>query len=55
MQSSAAVSVQLENILLLEREQAAVNRRNLLSQITDLVTNQGTAQDQRLEERISEL
>jgi len=55
MQASAAASMQLENVLRVEREQAAVDRQNLLSQITDLVMNQGAAQDQRFEEKTSEV
>jgi kinesin family protein 11 len=43
MQASAAASMQLENALRVEREQATVDRQNLLSQITNLVMNQGAA------------
>ena len=55
MESNAAVSMKLENVLRVEREQAAVDRQNLLSQITDLVMKQGSAQDQRFEAKVSEV
>jgi len=53
MQESAAASMQLENVIRVDREQAAVDRQNLLSQITDLAMSQGVAQDQRFEEKTS--
>jgi len=54
-QSNTAVSMQLENVLRLEREQAAADRHNLLSQITNLVMKQGEDQDQRLEQKVTEV
>ena len=54
-QTNAEVSMHLENILRVEREQAAVHRQNLISQIADLVMKQGAAQDQKLEEKLSEV
>lgn len=51
-QSNAAVSSRLDEVLREEREQAAADRQNLLSQITSLVMAQGEAQDTRLGEKI---
>ena len=45
----------LENVLRMEREQSSVDCNNLLSQIIDLVMKQGAVQDQRLEEKMSEI
>lgn len=55
MQSNAAASSRLEAILQEERQQAAVDRQNLLSQITSLVMTQGESQDQRLGSKIAEV
>ena len=55
IQSNVAVSIKLENVLREEREHAAVDRQNLLSQMTNLVMKQGAAQDQRLEEKLSKI
>lgn len=55
MQSNAAASTKLDDVLKEERQQAAANRQTLLSQITNLVTLQGEAQDQRLGAKISEV
>ncbi|RDW75913.1 kinesin-domain-containing protein [Coleophoma crateriformis] len=53
MQSSAASSNRLEEVLKGEREQAAADRHNLLSQITSLVMAQGEAQDTRMTTKIA--
>ena len=55
MQANVAASVQLENPLRIEREKAAADRQTLLSQITNLILNQGVVQDQRFEEKTSEI
>ncbi|MCJ1301504.1 kinesin motor protein cin8, partial [Hypocenomyce scalaris] len=47
MQADADVSAKLEACLTEERQQAAVERQNLLSQITDLVNKSGETQDAR--------
>jgi kinesin family protein 11 len=52
MQSNAAASSRLEEVLREEREQAAADRQNLLTQITSLVMAQGEAQDARLTSKI---
>ncbi|TAQ84322.1 hypothetical protein B7494_g7356 [Chlorociboria aeruginascens] len=52
MQSNAAMSARLEDVLKEEREQATVDRQNLLSQITTLVMAQGQSQDIRLGTKI---
>ncbi|KAI9732742.1 MAG: kinesin motor protein cin8 [Claussenomyces sp. TS43310] len=55
LHSNAEVFMQLENVLRVEREQAAVDRQNLISQIADLVLKQGAAQDEKLKEKMSEV
>lgn len=55
MQSNVAASSQLDDVLKEEREQAAADRQNLLSQITSLVVAQGEAQDSRLTSKIQEV
>lgn len=55
MQSNAAASAKLDEVLQEEREQAAADRQSLISQITNLVNAQGEAQDQRLTTKISEV
>lgn len=55
MQSFAAASNRLSEVLREEKEQAAAERQNLLSQITNLVMSQGDQQDRRLEAKISEV
>jgi kinesin family protein 11 len=52
MQSNAAVASRLDEVLQEERDQAALDRQNLLSQITNLVMAQGEAQDARLGAKI---
>jgi kinesin family protein 11 len=48
MQANIAAESKLDEILRQEREQAATDRQNLLSQITGLVMAQGEIQDSRL-------
>ena len=55
MRSSAAASTKLEEVLREEKEQAAADRQNLLSQITNLVMAQGEIQDKRLSSKITEV
>ena len=55
MQSNAAASTQLEDVLRAEKEQAAADRQTLLSQITSLVMSQGEIQEQRLGVKIAEV
>jgi kinesin family protein 11 len=55
MQSNIAASSRLDEVLREERDQAAADRQNLLSQITMLVTVQGEAQNARLTSKISEV
>jgi kinesin family protein 11 len=55
MQSNSAVSSKLDEVLREEREQAAADRQNLLSQITSLVRAQGEVQDARLGTKIEEV
>jgi kinesin family protein 11 len=55
MQSNAAASTRLDDVLREEREQAAADRQSLLSQITNLVMAQGEHQDSRLGAKISEV
>ncbi|KAI9745029.1 MAG: kinesin motor protein cin8 [Claussenomyces sp. TS43310] len=55
MQANVAASSRLDTILCEERQQAAVDRESLLSQITDLFKAQGEAQDQRLHAKIGEV
>jgi kinesin family protein 11 len=52
MQSNAQAAAKLDQVLREERQQAALDRQTLLSQISNLVTAQGEAQDQRLSTRI---
>jgi len=52
MQSNAAVASRLDEVLREERDQAALDRQNLLSQITNLVMAQGETQDARLRAKI---
>ncbi|TVY28005.1 Kinesin-like protein [Lachnellula hyalina] len=52
MQSNAAVASRLDEVLKEERDQAALDRQNLLSQITSLVVAQGETQDARLGAKI---
>lgn len=55
MQANAAASARLDAVLAEERQQLAVDRRNLLSQITSLITAQGEVQDARLRNKITEV
>jgi kinesin family protein 11 len=55
MQSNAAASTKLEEVLLEEKEQAAADRHNLLSQIANLVMSQGEIQAKRLGVKIAEV
>lgn len=55
MQANSAASTKLEDVLREEREQAAVDRQTLLSQITNLVVAQGETQDARLSAKIGEV
>jgi kinesin family protein 11 len=55
IQANVAASSRLDEVLQQEREQAATDRQTLLAQITNLVTLQGEAQDQRLASKISEV
>lgn len=55
MQSSAEAAAKLDQVLQEERQQAALDRQTLLSQISGLVAAQGEAQDQRLASRIGEV
>ncbi|KAI5858375.1 P-loop containing nucleoside triphosphate hydrolase protein [Tricharina praecox] len=52
--SAATTTAQssLQTILVEEREKAAADRQNLISQITTLINNTGAAQDKRLTERV---
>ena len=52
MQAGADVSAKLEGCLTEERQQAAAERQNLLSQITDLVNRSGETQDARWASKI---
>ncbi|TVY78266.1 Kinesin-like protein bimC [Lachnellula suecica] len=52
MQSNAAVSSRLDQVLQEERDQAALDRQHLLSQVTNLVMAQGETQDARLSTKI---
>ncbi len=53
MQANKAASSQLEACLAEERQQAATDRQNLLSQITALVNASGEAQDARVTLKIN--
>ncbi|CZT05795.1 probable kinesin-related protein bimC [Rhynchosporium graminicola] len=55
MQSNAAASSRLDDVMKEEREQAAADRQSLLLQITNLVVAQGEAQDTRLASKIHEV
>lgn len=55
MQSNATASTKLEEVLREEREQAATDRQNLLSQITNLIMAQGDIQDERLGVKVAEV
>jgi len=55
MQTNAEASIRLDNILQEERQQAALDRQNLLSQISNLLTAQGEVQDQRITAKIGEV
>jgi kinesin family protein 11 len=55
MQANAAASARLDAVLTEERQQLAADRRNLLSQISSLITAQGDAQDLRLRAKITEV
>lgn len=55
MQSNVAASTRLDEVLREEKEQAAVDRQNLLAQITNLVMAQGDAQDVRIGSKIQEV
>ncbi|KAG9237089.1 P-loop containing nucleoside triphosphate hydrolase protein [Amylocarpus encephaloides] len=55
MTSSMAASAKLDGVLREERAQAAVDRQNLLSQITSLVMAQGESQDARLSGKIGKV
>jgi kinesin family member 11 len=55
MQANVAASARLDAVLAEERQQLAVDRRNLLSQITSLITAQGEVQDARLRNKITEV
>lgn len=55
MQSNAAASTRLEEILVEERKAATEDRQSLLAQITSLVMAQGEAQDQRMSQKIGEV
>lgn len=55
LQSNAKAAARLGQVLEEERQQAALDRQNLLSQITSLVTAQGEAQDQRLSAKIGDV
>ena len=52
MQSEERVAEQLEGLLEEERKQAAGDRQTLLSQITNLVNTTGSAQDERLNQKV---
>lgn len=55
MQSNAMISSRLDQVVQEERDQAAKDRQNLLSQITSLVMAQGGVQDARLSGKIEEV
>jgi len=55
MQSNAQAAAKLDKVLQEERQQVALDRQHLLSQISNLVNAQGDAQDQRLTARIGEV
>jgi kinesin family protein 11 len=55
MQANAAASSRIETVLTAERLQAAGDRQNLLSQITNLITTHGEAQDVRLTAKFQEV
>jgi kinesin family protein 11 len=55
MQQNAAASTKLEEVLHEEKDRAAADRQNLLSQITNLVMAQGEIQDKRLEVKIADV
>ena len=55
MQSNAAASSRLDEVLQEERRHAAADRQSLLTQITALVMAQGDTQDQRLGTKIAEV
>lgn len=55
MQANVAASSRLDAVLAEERQQAADDRKDLLSRITTLVNSQGDAQDTRLNSKISEI
>lgn len=55
MQSNVEAAAKLDRVLQDERQQAALDRQTLLSQISGLVAAQGEAQDQRLSARIGEV
>ncbi|KAH8669630.1 P-loop containing nucleoside triphosphate hydrolase protein [Tricladium varicosporioides] len=55
MEANVAASARLDEVLRDEREQAATDRQNLLTQITSLVMTQGEAQDARISSKVEEV
>ena len=53
MQADADASQRLETCLAEERQQASTDRKELLSQITDLIQNSGQVQDSRWASKIN--
>ena len=55
MESSVVASQNLDEVLQEERKQAATDRSSLLAQITNLITAQGNAQDERLVTKVGKV
>jgi kinesin family protein 11 len=55
IQANAFASSKLDTVLSEERQQAASDRQNLLSQIANLITSQGETQDARLTAKVAEV
>ncbi|TGO07944.1 hypothetical protein BTUL_0235g00070 [Botrytis tulipae] len=53
MESNTTINTKLDEVIQEERKQAAEDRQNLLSQISNLVMAQGATQDARLVEKIA--
>ena len=55
IEANAATDAHLDRVLQEERQQAAADRQNLLSQISNLIITQGEAQDKRLVGKVAEI
>lgn len=55
MKANVDASSKLDQVLLEEREQAAIDRQSLLSQISSLINSQGQVQDARLASKVGDV